>query len=174
MTSQINPNNINGSYPVAGQDNNSQGFRDNFTNIKVNFQDAADEITDLQNKVILKAALDGTTLDNNLSDALLIAAQIQDFAAAKVAISNTSGSISVNYSTGHYQTITTSGNISLSFVFIVIGYCNSIRKRLPLEETIARAHNQGALVGITSPLNEPFFGLNEEQTDAAFLEASQL
>ena len=41
MTSQINPNNIDGSYPVAGQDNNSQGFRDNFTNLKVNFQDAA-------------------------------------------------------------------------------------------------------------------------------------
>jgi hypothetical protein len=115
MTSQINPNNINGSYPVAGQDNNSQGFRDNFTNIKVNFQDAADEITDLQNTVILKAALDGTTLDNNFSDALLIAAQIQDFAAAKVAISTTSGAITVNYSTGHYQTIATSGNISLSF-----------------------------------------------------------
>jgi hypothetical protein len=115
MTSQINPTNINGSYPVAGQDNNSQGFRDNFTNIKVNFQDAADEITDLQNKVLLKAALDGTTLDNNLSDALLIAAQIQDFAAAKVAIGTTSGAITVNYSTGHYQTISTSGNISLSF-----------------------------------------------------------
>lgn len=115
MTSLINPNNIDGSYPVAGQDNNSQGFRDNFTNIKVNFQDAAAEITDLQNKVILKAALDGTTLDNNFNDALLIAAQIQDFAAAKVAISNTSGVIAVNYSTGHYQTITTSGSINLSF-----------------------------------------------------------
>lgn len=115
MTSLINPNNIDGSYPVAGQDNNSQGFRDNFTNIKVNFQDAAAEITDLQNKVILKSALDGTTLDNNFNDALLIAAQIQDFAAAKVAISNTSGSIAVNYSTGHYQTITTSGNVNLSF-----------------------------------------------------------
>ena len=89
MTSQINPNNIDGSYPVAGQDNNSQGFRDNFTNIKVNFQDAAAEITDLQNKVILKAALDGTTLDNNFGDALLIAAQIQDFAAAKTTITDT-------------------------------------------------------------------------------------
>ncbi len=48
MTSQINPNNIDGAYPVAGQDNNSQGFRDNFTSTKVNFQYAADEITELQ------------------------------------------------------------------------------------------------------------------------------
>jgi len=31
MTSAINIDNISGTFPVAGQDNNSQGFRDNFT-----------------------------------------------------------------------------------------------------------------------------------------------
>ena len=67
MTSAINPNDIDGTYPVAGQDNNSQGFRDNFTNTKTNFQYAANEITDLQNKVVLKAALTGTTLDNDMA-----------------------------------------------------------------------------------------------------------
>ena len=66
MTSQINPNDIDGTYPVAGQDNDSQGFRTNFTNTVTNFQYAADEITDLQGKVLLKSALTGTTL-NNLS-----------------------------------------------------------------------------------------------------------
>ena len=115
MASSINPNDIDGSYPVAGQDNNSQGFRDNFTNIKTNFTSAANEITDLQNKVILKAALTGTTLDNNMSGALLYDALIQDFAAQKVTISTTSGAIAVNYASGHYQSITTSGSISLSF-----------------------------------------------------------
>ena len=115
MPSQINPNNIDGSYPVANQDNNSQGFRDNFTNIKVNFQDAADEITDLQNKAILKAALTGGVLDNNMNDALLYAARIQDFSATKVTIGATSGAIAVNYASGHYQGISTTGSISLSF-----------------------------------------------------------
>jgi hypothetical protein len=38
MASQINFNIIDGTYPVAGQDNSSQGFRDNFTNIKNNFE----------------------------------------------------------------------------------------------------------------------------------------
>ena len=57
MSSNINPNNIDGTYPIAGQDNNSQGFRDNFTQTKVNFQYAASEITDLQNNVVLKSAL---------------------------------------------------------------------------------------------------------------------
>lgn len=115
MTSQINPNNIDGSYPVANQDNNSQGFRDNFTNIKVNFQDAAAEITDLQNKAILKAALTGSTLDNNMNDALLYAAKIQDFSATKVTVGTTSGAVAVNYAAGHYQGITTTGSITLSF-----------------------------------------------------------
>jgi hypothetical protein len=56
MTSAINPNNIDGAYPVAGQDNNSQGFRDNFTNTKTNFEYAASEITDLQNKASSKVS----------------------------------------------------------------------------------------------------------------------
>ena len=48
---------------------------------------------------------------------------------------------------------------------MVIGYRDSLRSRLPLDETILRARHQGALIGITSPLNEPFFGLNEEQME---------
>jgi hypothetical protein len=116
MASSINPNDIDGAYPVAGQDNNSQGFRDNFTNIKTNFTAAANEITDLQNKVILKAALTGTTLDNNMGGSLLYDALIQDFSAQKVGVTDTSGAISINYASGHYQSITTSGAISLSFI----------------------------------------------------------
>lgn len=115
MTSQINPNNIDGAYPVAGQDNNSQGFRDNFTNTKVNFQYASDEISDLQAKAVLKAPLTGTTLDNNMSDALLLAAQIQDFSAVKTAATGTSGTVTVNYVSAHYQTISTTGSITLAF-----------------------------------------------------------
>jgi hypothetical protein len=115
MTSSINPNNIDGTYPVAGQDNNSQGFRDNFTNTKTNFQYAADEIDDLQSKVILKAALLGTTLDNNMNGSLLSNAQIQDFSMTRVALGTLTGSVGVNYANGHYQTVTTGGSISLAF-----------------------------------------------------------
>ena len=115
MTSSINPNNIDGTYPVAGQDNNSQGFRDNFTNTKTNFQYAADEIDDLQSKVILKAALSGTVLDNNMNGSLLSNAQIQDFSQTRVALGTLTGSVGVDYANGHYQTVTTAGPISLAF-----------------------------------------------------------
>ena len=55
MTSQVNPNNIDGTYPVAGQDNDSQGFRDNFTNIRNNLVYVKAEVEDLQNKAVLKS-----------------------------------------------------------------------------------------------------------------------
>ena len=65
MASSINPNNIDTTYPVAGQDNDSQGFRDNFTNIKTNFEYAETEIDDLQAKGIIKSALTGIQSNKN-------------------------------------------------------------------------------------------------------------
>ena len=44
MPSNINTTNLDETYPVAGQDNNSQGFRDNFSTIKTNFTTAKTEI----------------------------------------------------------------------------------------------------------------------------------
>lgn len=115
MASNINPNNIDGTYPVAGQDNNSQGFRDNFTNIKTNFQYAEDEITDLQNNAILKSALSGTTLDNDMLGSLVTNGVVADFGLTRVALGTVSGSTTINYASGHYQTLTTSGSVSLAF-----------------------------------------------------------
>jgi hypothetical protein len=117
MSSNINPNNIDGTYPIAGQDNNSQGFRDNFTQTKVNFQYAANEINDLQSKVLLKSALVGTTLDNNMADALLYAALIQDFSAVKTAPTPTAGTLTLNYASAHYQAYSTAtaGGVTLAF-----------------------------------------------------------
>ena len=115
MTSAINPNNIDGTYPIAGQDNNSQGFRDNFTNTKTNFQFAANEITELQNKAVLKSALTGSSLNNDMLGSLLSNATIQDFGATRVALGSQSGSVTINYASGHLQTLTTTGNVSLGF-----------------------------------------------------------
>lgn len=115
MTSNINPNNIDGTYPVAGQDNNSQGFRDNFTNTKTNFQYASDEITDLQSNAILKSALAGTTLDNDMLGSLVYNGVIADFGLTRVALGTVSGSQTINYATGHFHTLTTGGAVSLGF-----------------------------------------------------------
>ena len=47
MASLINPI-IDITYPIAGQDNDTQGFRDNFSSIKNNLNIAKNEISDLQ------------------------------------------------------------------------------------------------------------------------------
>ena len=111
MTSSINPNLINGSYPVAGQDNSTKGMRDNFTNIKTNFEYAASEITALQSNTVTTGA--GVT--NNFAGALLIDGQIRDFSATRNAIGTTRGTVTIDYANGHYQTLTTSGSVTLAF-----------------------------------------------------------
>ena len=54
MTSNINFAAINENFPVAGQDNDTQVFRDNFDTIKTNFSAAKTEIEDLQENVVRK------------------------------------------------------------------------------------------------------------------------
>lgn len=115
MTSQINPALIDGNFPVQGVDNPSQGFRTNFTNTRVNFQFTENEINDLQNKVLLKAALTGQTLNNNLDGSGLIGAVISDFAQQAVLLGTQTGTVNISYGLGHYQTLTTNGPVNLSF-----------------------------------------------------------
>ena len=115
MASNINPNNIDTTYPVAGQDNDSQGFRDNFTNIKSNFEFAETEIDDLQAKGIFKSALTGTTLDNDMAGSIIKNAKLQATRDARVALGAVTGSAAIDYSAGNWYTVTTSGSITLAF-----------------------------------------------------------
>jgi hypothetical protein len=61
LTSLINFAAINENFPVAGQDNDTQVFRDNFDTIKNNFREAKTEVEDLQDN----AARKDTTSDFN-------------------------------------------------------------------------------------------------------------
>lgn len=115
MTSAINPQNINGAYPVAGQDNDSQGFRDNFTSTRNNFQLAKDEISDLQAKVVLKAPLTGTTLNNNMGGQVLSNAELRNITESVISLGSVTGSAAINYAVGSYYTLSTNGNVTLAF-----------------------------------------------------------
>jgi hypothetical protein len=151
MTSAINPNNIDGTYPVAGQDNNSQGFRDNFTNTKTNFEYAAGEITDLQNKVVLKSALTGTTLNNNMGGSLLSNAQLQNMSETRVSLGSVTGSQILNYLAGPYYTLTTTGPISLAFSnFSAAGTVSRIRLQITVSNT---AHTLTLPAAVTVGVN---------------------
>ena len=68
MTSAINYSAINTAYPVAGVDNNSQGFRDNFTAISTGLSTAKTEISALQQNTVLTQDLATSSIPvvNNL------------------------------------------------------------------------------------------------------------
>lgn len=165
MTSAINPNNIDGNYPVAGQDNNSQGFRDNFTNTSTNFQYAADEISDLQSKVILKQALVGTTLDNNMLGSPLTNAVLSNMSEAVVALGSVSGTVTINYALASYQTLTTNGSVSLGFSnFPAAGEAASV----VVQVTVASVAHTVTLPAAVSVNNTGIQGLNSSTNVITF------
>jgi hypothetical protein len=116
MTSAINTNGINVNYPVPGVNNSSQGFRDNFSAIRTDLNTAATEITDLQNNAILKSALTGMTLNNDMANTLLSNTLTRGFRATTYNLGNAiSGIMTVNASLGdvHYGSIV--GNTTIQF-----------------------------------------------------------
>jgi len=119
--SNINPQSIDGTYPIAGQDNNSQGFRDNFTNTVNNFTFAAAELTDLQNSVVLKAALGsagqtGTPI-NDMNYSYLTHPQIIGAVETKnnIAEPGVGGNFVVDWEQGHFQTVLVTTTVGMTF-----------------------------------------------------------
>ena len=115
MASNINANNIDGTYPVAGVDNDSQGFRTNFTNIKNNFTNAKAELEDLQSKVLLKSALLGTTLNNAMSGSVLSGGELRNFSETEIDLGTAPGTLTLDFSAGFYYKTAPTGSITLQF-----------------------------------------------------------
>lgn len=137
MASNVNPNNIDGTYPIAGQDNDSQGFRTNFTNIKNNFIYTKAEIEDLQAKVVVKSALTGTSVDNNMAGTIFRSAEIRDLRETRVDLGTTSGTITLDHTSGSYYTVIASGPLDLSFSgFPAAGKLGRIRLEVSITNTI--------------------------------------
>ena len=117
MTSQVNPNNVDGTYPVAGQDNDSQGFRDNFTNIRNNLTFAKAELEDLQNKAVLKSALNNTTLSNDLAGNAIVNGALTSWRETYNNVGSVSGTTTIDFANGNHQKITLGGATTLAFTF---------------------------------------------------------
>jgi hypothetical protein len=115
--SNINPNNIDGTFPIAGQDNSSQGFRDNFTNIRNNFSYAQSEISDLQAKAITVSALTGATLTNNMGYNQLQYAQLfsPSYTYLNIGTPTAATTVTLDYSQASFQKYTTNGSNTLAF-----------------------------------------------------------
>jgi hypothetical protein len=110
----INPNSINGGFPVFGQDNSTQGFRDNFTNIKNNFVAAKAELEDIQGKVLVKSALLGGVIDNDMDGGTITNAQLKAYTQTFLGLGQQFGEVTINFEAGNFQYLETGADITLT------------------------------------------------------------
>jgi hypothetical protein len=149
MPSNINVASLDANFPVAGTNNSSQGFRDNFTNIKTNLNYAKSELSDLQAKVILKSALVGQTLNNDMSETILSNVTLRSAGVAIEDLGEVSGDVNLNFATSTHYVMTTTGNISLAFTdWPSSGICGAIKLVINIgnaahQITLPKAVSQG-------------------------------
>ena len=104
MPSQINYTSIDATFPIAGQNNSSQGFRDNFANIRTNLLTAYTEISNLQaNSIVIGGTNDLT--GTNINNAIINGGRELEYNFGSV-----SGAQTVDYNNGTYQIITLGGS----------------------------------------------------------------
>lgn len=120
MTSQINLD-IDIAYPIAGEDNDSQGFRDNFNSIKNALSTAKTEITGLQTNAVLVADLStNDPVNNNLLGSTLRNGLYNNFHGV-VREETITASSTINIENGPLQVFTvgpstsTSATLTLTF-----------------------------------------------------------
>lgn len=131
MTSQINIDTIDINYPVAGQDNDSQGFRDNFSSIRSGLATAKSEISDLQTNTILSANLtNGDPVDNDLNGSSINNGFYNNFhGVVKTQTVNTLTNVDVSAATLHVYTLIS--NLNFNFVnWPASGYYACVRLHL--------------------------------------------
>lgn len=138
--STINTNGINVNYPVPGVNNSSQGFRDNFASIKTNLNTAANEITDLQTKVVVKSALANTTVNNDMANTLISNAATRGFRATTYNLGNAlSGTVLINVQSGDVQYGTIVGDVTLQFGgWAPTGTQSNVQIQLAISNTLAK------------------------------------
>lgn len=108
--SEINYLSINENFPVPGEDNDTQVFRDNFDTIKQSLRIAGEEVTDLQDNVAR------TDVDNDFNNKLIQRAVFQNTTNKKL----DGGSIqtpthTVDYENGNYQIFRFSQDTDIQF-----------------------------------------------------------
>lgn len=109
MASNINYLSINENFPVAGQDNDTQVFRDNFDTIKTSFRNAQEEITDLQTNSAR------TDVDNIFNQKKIQNAVLQEVRETKYPGDIFVSNAGIDWENGSYQTWLISGNVNMDF-----------------------------------------------------------
>lgn len=102
---------ININFPQPGKDNDTQEFRNNFSNIQNAFAVAGNEITDLQTNGVK------LTESNDYNNSILKNAVLQNYSETVYdgGILTTSGYVTVDYTLGVYHKYQANTNLSYEF-----------------------------------------------------------
>lgn len=108
---------IDDTYPVAGQDNDTQGFRDNFNIIKTGLSVAKSEITSLETRSILSvsATEPPTTVDNDLLGSTIRNGVYSNMRGLIYENTAATGAVNVVTSAAPFQIFTLTGNTTFKF-----------------------------------------------------------
>ena len=102
---------INENFPVAGQDNDTQVFRDNFDTIKQSLRTAQTEVEDLQDNTAK------TNQANDFNNNRIQRATLQNTAFAKFnAGSVTATPTTIDYENGNYQIYTVGADVGFDLL----------------------------------------------------------
>lgn len=112
-SSSINYLSINENFPVAGQDNDTQVFRDNFDTIKTSLSAAQIEVDELLGAVARLDRVDNDFGINKISNVVLSNARTQTNDAR---ISPLVAPLTIDALSGGYQVYTVGSNITVDFL----------------------------------------------------------
>lgn len=119
MASDINSEQIDEKFPVAGKDNDSQGFRDNFDVIKTNFFEAKSEIEDLQNSVV-RVDQNNDLNRNNIENANFVSTTENSVNKGTLNGVDTTA-LKLSFNEAHYFKINVGDDITLTFTDLPSG-----------------------------------------------------
>jgi hypothetical protein len=140
--SSIITNTILTNYPIAGVDNDSQGFRDNFLRIKTALDQAKIELQLFENRAVLKSTLDSNEdpVENDINGSSIVNGNFNKLYGTSYTGSIASNVATVNLDSGISQQLTLTINSDTTLAFVnwpATGQYASVRVHLTTVPTIA-------------------------------------
>jgi hypothetical protein len=147
-------NGIDAEYPVAGVDNDSQGFRDNFSAIKDSLSATAADLSTLDSDTAkLNANNDFNGNDIQEANFIQTTEEVNN-------IGNITASQNISFTSGHYQTIGVGSNVTLTFAdWPATGKLGKIRlvvKGDGTERTVTFSTEAGGTIKYDADFPSPF------------------
>lgn len=114
-SSDITPEEIDSEYPIAGVDNDSQGFRDNFNTIKNSISAAKAAIIALETTTAQGITYNSDSGTNDFNGNILQDADFRSNTEFIYSTGNITSSQNISFLNGNYQLVQVGADVTLTF-----------------------------------------------------------